>query len=462
MSNFIETKEFLEFCHSAFDNIPIAVDFLDKDGRMIYINKIFSEFLQISIENMVGRIVTDINPTSKFLISLQNRKADIAIRHKFPNGREAICHRIPIIDNSGNLQGGFGMLLFEEVQQMKTILDKCKLLDKELKLYKNEIARVNRAKYQLNDIIGESSAIKKCKKDVKKAARVNLNVIITGESGVGKELFAHAVHNESERSNAPFVCINCSSIPENLFEAELFGYEEGAFTGAKKSGSVGKFEIANGGTIFLDEIGDMPYHMQAKILRALQEEEIVRVGGKQVIPLDVRVISATHKDLMNMIKENKFREDLYYRINILNIEVPPLRDRKEDIPILIDEFLAKFYKESGIYRKIPGNIMKILMNCFWHGNVRELKNVVEKTCVNAENVNVNIDDIPKYLLNDSINEISNENETGLNSVVNSVEKELIETALKQSNYNKSQASKILKISRVTLYRKMNELVIKDK
>lgn len=462
MDNFIGSKEFLDFCHGAFDNIPIAVDFLDREGKMVYINKVFSDFLQIPIEQMIGKTVTDINPTSKFLISLNSKKADIATRHKFPNGKEAICHRIPILDNDGNLIGGLGMLLFEEIQQMKNILHKCKLLDKELKLYKNEIARVNTSKYNLEDIIGQSEQILKCKRDVKKTAKVNLNVLITGESGVGKELFAHAIHNESERASMPFVSINCSAIPENLLESELFGYEEGAFTGAKKGGSIGKFEIADGGTVFLDEIGDMPYYMQAKILRTLQEKEIVRVGGQQAIPIDVRVISATHKNLIKMINDGKFREDLYYRINVLNIDVPPLRARKNDIKLLIDEFLLKFYKESGLYRKIPNSIEKILINYSWPGNVRELKNVIDKICVSAENVNIDLNDLPKFLLDESIKEKISVGDMGLNEIVENVEREVIETVLKQCNYNKSEAAKILKIPRVTLYRKIYDLQIQDK
>lgn len=461
MRKFIGSEEFLEFCHSAFDNIPVAIDFLDNQGRMIYINKAFSDFLQISIEDMVGKIVTDINPTSKFLITLNNKKADIATRHKFPNNREAICHRIPIFDNEGNLIGGFGMLLFEEVKEMKAVLDRCEMLDKEIKLYKNEIAKVNKGKYNLGDIIGNSKAINKCKKNVKKVARVNLNVLILGESGVGKELFAHAIHNESNRANMPFISINCSAIPENLLESELFGYEDGSFTGAKKGGNIGKFELANGGTIFLDEIGDMPYYMQAKILRVLQEKEIVRVGGKRPIPIDVRVVSATHKNLINMIEEGKFREDLYYRLNVLNIEVPPLRDRIEDIPNLVEGFLMNFYKESGLYRRVPNNVMQSLKSYHWPGNIRELKNVIEKACVSADNINISEDDLPKYMLNSSIRKNAKDNAGGLYSIVQSVEKEVIEKALKQCKGNKSEAAKILQIPRVTLYRKMKDLGLEE-
>jgi transcriptional regulator with PAS, ATPase and Fis domain len=455
----VNSKEFLQFCHSAFDNIPIAIDFLDKDGKMIYINKAFSDFLQIPIDDMIGRVVTDINPTSKFMISLKNKKADIAVPHKFPTGKEAICHRIPIINDGGNLLGGLGMILFEEIQNMKDILDKYELLDKELKLYKNEVAKLNRTTYGLENIIGKSDSIIKCKNNVKKFAKVKFNTLITGESGVGKELFAHAIHAESQRRDMPFVSINCSAIPENLLESEFFGYEEGAFTGAKKGGSIGKFELANGGTIFLDEIGEMPYYMQAKFLRVLQEKEIVRIGGERVIPLDIRVVCATNKDLRKMAGEGKFREDLYYRINVLNIEVPPLRDRKEDIKYLAQEFLFDFQKESEMFRKISDNIMSILEKYPWPGNVRELKNIISKICVNADNVNIGINDLPDFLLEDSLKQDINLKAMGLNEIISNVEIRTIKSALIQCNYNKTQAAKLLNIPRNTLYRKMKDLNI---
>ncbi|MBC2581928.1 sigma-54-dependent Fis family transcriptional regulator [Clostridium sp. DJ247] len=460
MSNFINSKEFLDFCHQAFDNIPITVDFLDKDGRMIYINKAFADFLEIPKEKMIGKIVTDINPTSKFMETLKNKKADIARKHRFPNGKEAIVHRIPILDNEGNVVGGFGMILFEEISQMKAIIEKCDALDKELKLYKNHIAKFSTAKYKLDDIIGKSKSMKECKKKVVKFAQIDLDVLITGESGVGKELFAHAIHNESTRKNNPFISINCSAIPINLLESELFGYEEGAFTGAKKGGSIGKFELAKGGTIFLDEIGDMPYYMQAKILRVLQEKEIVRVGGKNTIPIDVRVCCATNRNLELLIKEGKFREDLYYRLNVLSIEIPPLRERKEDIDVLVDKFLSSFYKYSGLFRKIAKEVMVILTNYGWPGNVRELRNVVDKICVNAEETNIKETDLPDYILKTSSKNRYEVKDLGLSSFLDSIEKEIIINTLTECKNNKSEAAKKLKIPRISFYRKLEKYGIK--
>jgi transcriptional regulator with PAS, ATPase and Fis domain len=456
MGKIIYTNEFIEFCHKVFDKLPIAIDILDKHGRVIYINKCFSDFLQRPQEELIGRVVTDINPTSRFMEVLQSKQAEIAWKHSFHNGREAIVHRIPILNDSGEVTGGFGMVLFDDVDKMKEVMEKYNFLDKELKLYKNELAKLNSARYFTEDIVGSSQIMIKCKEKIKKIARVSSNVLVLGESGVGKELFAHSIHNESQRKDEPFVSINCSAIPENLLESELFGYEEGSFTGARKGGNVGKFQLANGGTIFLDEIGDMPIHMQVKLLRVLQEKEIERIGGKIPIKINVRVICATHKSLEELIKQNKFREDLYYRLNVLNLEVPPLRSRKEDIPLMVDKFLNAFYMESGLYRCIPEEVLHVLMNYDWPGNVRELRNVVERICVNSEDVNVSINDLPSNIVNSTIKSKHRPKASGLKEIMDSIEKDIIMNTLRECSLNKSEAAKKLNIPRATLYRKIEE------
>lgn len=313
----------------------------------------------------------------------------------------------------------------------------------------------------MSDIYGVSKEINNCKRKVKKIAKVNSNVMILGESGVGKELFAHSIHNESSRNKGPFVTINCSAIPESLLESELFGYEEGTFTGAKKGGNIGKFELANGGSILLDEIGDMPYHMQVKLLRVLQEKEVIRIGGKNPIPIDVRIICATNKNLEEMLEKGTFREDLYYRLNVLTLEIPPIRKRREDIPILINKLLIEFYQETGIYRNIPDIVMKRLKEYDWHGNVREIRNVVERMCVNSDGTNIGISDIPKYVLNKSL-EKKYKDKKGLKEIVESVERNVIIEVLKDSKGNKSKAAKALNIPRATLYRKIEDYNIDEK
>lgn len=451
-----KSEEFLDFCHSAFDNIPIAVDFLDKDGNMIYINQAFSDFLEIPIDKMLNRSVISINPTSKFMETLQKKRPDIAIRHSFPNGKQAICHRIPIFNNAGEVIGGFGMLLFEEYQQMQVLLDKCNTLDREVQHYRKLAADMNRTKYTLHNIIGDSIPIRVCKKQVKKLAGVNMDVLIIGESGVGKELFAHSIHSESNRSEMPFVTINCSAIPENLLESELFGYEGGSFTGAKRGGSIGKFELANGGTLFLDEIGDMPYYMQAKILRALQEKEILPVGGKAAKPVDVRIVSATHKDLQSMIHAGTFREDLYYRLNVLSLVIPPLRERPEDIPMLTEHFLIEFRKQSGLVRKISPEALRILQNYSWPGNIRELRNAVDYSCVNSDRPEIHPEDLPQFL-SVQWSETAGYKSSRLNELLSQTEQDAILDALRRCGGNKVQAAKLLGIPRIRLYRQLQKI-----
>jgi len=446
MTNSDRLKKLQNCFHNMFDDAPISIDFLDNNGRMQYINNAFSNFLKIPVEDMVGRIVTDINPGSLFLDTLKNKKAEVAVKYKFPNNNEVICDRISILDENGNLVGGFGMLLVEDISQLNKYSAIVDLKNKNLK-------KPHKAIYTLNDIISKSDTINKCKETVKKISKLGLNVLITGESGTGKELFAHAIHNNSDRKDNPFVCVNCSAIPENLMESEFFGYCDGAFTGAKKGGNIGKFQFANGGTIFLDEIGDMPYYMQSKLLRVLESKEIEQLGGNTIITLDVRVIAATNKNLLSMVKKGDFREDLYYRLNVININIPPLRKRTEDIPNLINIFLISFYKNTGFCRKMSKNIIDIFLKYDWPGNVRELKNVVIKSCINANDVFIKESDLPDYLLFNSIDK-KEESCSGLNGILKNYEEKIILNTLRQCNNNKSKAAKILEIPRISLYRKI--------
>ncbi len=258
-------------------------------------------------------------------------------------------------------------------------------------LKKKLIGNGYKAKYHFDDIIGNSDAIKRCKEIAQRMAKSNSSILITGETGTGKELFAQAIHNHSSRKDNQFVAVNCGAIPESLLESELFGYEEGAFTGAKKGGKPGLFEIADKGTLFLDEITEMPMSLQVKLLRVLQEREVVRIGGDRIINVDVRIIAATNRDIKELIKKGKFRKDLYYRINVLPLYIPPLRDRKEDILYLID----KFKKEFNSNFIISDRAKDMLLSYSWDGNVRELKNYIEYF-VNLNKQVIDVDDLPFY------------------------------------------------------------------
>ncbi|MCM1992405.1 sigma-54 interaction domain-containing protein [Oceanirhabdus seepicola] len=446
-----------------FEKLPIPINLVDDKCRIIYINNAFLKFLDKNREELLGKETKAIESTSRLHSVIENKKAEIAYEHTFTNGKTAIVHRIPILDHDDNVIGGFGMVLFDNMDKLKELMNRCNLLKKELKLYKSTINRMNSTKYTLDDIIGVSDEMANCKKKVIKISKVNMNVLIKGESGVGKELFAHSIHNESSRWNNPFVTINCSAIPENLFESELFGYNDGAFTGGKKGGHIGKFQLADGGTVFLDEIGEMPHYMQAKLLRVLQEGEIAPIGAESPIKVNVRVICATHQDIERMVKEGEFREDLYYRLNVLSLNIPSLRARKNDIDLLMDKFVEGFYKETGVYRVIDQNGKKIFREYNWPGNVRELKNMVERVCVNADDVIVNVDDFPIDLIRGKRNYVKeNSKEDSLKDIIGNIEKEIIFKTLKECDFNKSETAKKLKIQRASLYRKMEEYDIEEK
>jgi transcriptional regulator with PAS, ATPase and Fis domain len=310
------------------------------------------------------------------------------------------------------------------------------------------------------DILGKSKQIQKLKQHVKKIAMATSTVLITGESGTGKEMFARAIHNESNRNDKPFIAINCGAIPDMLLESELFGYAKGAFTGADPMGKIGKFEFANKGTILLDEIGDMPLYLQTKLLRVLQERSITRIGSNKIIDIDVRVVATTNKDLVKAIKENKFREDLYYRLNVIPLEIPPLRERKEDIKLFIEAFIEKYcnlFNKNFLNMKLTEDTEQILYNYKWPGNIRELENTVEYI-VNMVGTNgiITKEILPENIFQNEIDVFNNENEI---FKLKSLEKRAIKNAIEKygtTTDGKKIAAKRLGIGIATLYRKIEE------
>lgn len=316
-------------------------------------------------------------------------------------------------------------------------------------------------KNTVDDIIGISENIMLAKKQALITARSNSTVLITGESGTGKEMFAKAIHYASAREDKPFVTVNCGAIPENLLESELFGYEKGAFTGASEKGKEGKFELADGGTIFLDEIGDMPLHLQVKILHVLQNMRFDRVGGSKSILVDVRVIAATNKDLEKLIEEGRFREDLYYRLSVIPLSIPPLRERKDDIKLLMYHFLKKYnsFMNKNIEKFSP-EVEELYMNHDWPGNVRELENAVEYGTNMAFGNVITMEEVPARILRkeEEMDRFRNLDRP-LAEQVKLYEKEIITKKLKQHNGVKETVAKELGLSRATLYRKLAELDI---
>ena len=349
------------------------------------------------------------------------------------------------------------------------------ILKNELKGYvidfidkKNAIKNYNKinkdCRITLDSIIGESNVIKATKREALIAAKSTSTVLITGESGTGKELFARAIHTHSDRCDNPFIAVNCAAIPDNLLESELFGYEEGAFTGAKKGGKLGKFELANRGTIFLDEIGDMSLNLQAKLLRVLQEKELNKIGSKSNISIDVRIVAATNKDLESMVSKGTFREDLYYRLNVIPISLPSLRERKDDIPLLINYMIKEYsIKLNKHVTGIDEDVLSLLINHRWPGNIRELQNIIEYSVNMSSNSIITMDIILNRIKNIEYIEVTKSNED-IRTLDELEKKEIIKAINKYKDYKKDKEliAKALGISRATLYRKIEKYKIISK
>jgi DNA-binding NtrC family response regulator len=334
-----------------------------------------------------------------------------------------------------------------------SLLIKRALERKKLKLENKELNQELDHKYGLDNIIGTSTPMQKVFDLVKQVATSHSNVLITGESGTGKELIANAIHRLSKRKNSPLVKVHCAALNENLLESELFGHEKGAFTGAI-SRKRGRFELADGGTIFLDEIGEIPQSIQVKLLRVIQEREFERVGGEETIKVDVRIISATNKDLYNEVEKGNFREDLYYRIKVVQIHIPPLRERQTDIPLLVNSFIKEFGKQNNKENiSITSKAMSYLESYEWNGNVRELRNVIEGCVVLAKGDTITEYDLPDYIINNQDTQ-SISIKPGMS--LSEIEKIAIQSTLAFTKNNKTKAAEILGIGRKTLHRKLDE------
>lgn len=448
-------KDAYEILKTIIDNDSDGLLIVDENSIITMISKSYSDFLGISQENAIGKPVTEVIPNTRMHIIIQTGEPEIAQLQKI-KGSYMIASRMPIIKN-GELIGTFGKVLFRNVKELNNLNRKIKHMERELQTYKTHLTQLNIASYSFDDIIGSSEAISAAKSIARKAAQTHSNVLILGESGTGKELFAHAIHLASNRLYAPFVKVNCGAIPTDLLESELFGYEGGAFTGAKKEGKIGKFELADGGTIFLDEIGDMPLHMQVKLLRAIQEKEVEKIGSIGSKKIDIRIIAATNRNLEKSMHEGNFRQDLYYRLNVVTITIPALRERKDDILLLANYLIKKISNELN--KKVIGiskDSEHYLKNYSWGGNIRELENILERA------INV-MEDSNTIFPIDLPDEITGRKETklikSLEETLVTAEKQAIMDALKAANGNKTRTAKNLKIGRTSLYEKIKKYTI---
>lgn len=431
----------------------------DPDGKYLYVNKGWLEMTGKKADEVYGEYIWDIVPQTKMKTVLETQKPLTGeIITKNTKGLPSVVSYIPIMEE-GRLVAGLVFNIFKNSELMHDFKKKYDRLAAENDYYRKEMSKIRGSRYSIDNIIGNSSAISKLKVQIKQAARSNSTVLIEGETGTGKELVAHAIHSASQRGENSFIKVNCAAIPNDLLEAELFGYEEGSFTGAKKGGKPGKFELANLGSIFLDEINQLPVQLQPKLLRTLQEQEVDRVGGRESVMINVRIITASNVPLEKLVAENRFRSDLYYRINVIQITLPPLRERKEDIPLLVEDFIKRLNFQLGINVKtISSEAMNALMKYDWPGNVRELHNVIERA------MNESWDEVLEakhfeWLINNrgrKASASSFHDTNSLKAIIKNTEKQVILEALREYNGNKTRVAKELRISRTVLYDKLRE------
>lgn len=411
---------------------------INNQGLITLMNSAASKL--IGYENVEGIHISQAFPYFTGAIDVLKYKKEYMYDVVTIEDANFLYDRIPLLDEYDEILGA--VIIFK---------DSNSVTKSETRLRRKLFSKGLNAKYTLDDIAGSSQNIKEVKKQAEKYAETDSTILISGETGVGKELFAQGIHNKSNRKDGPFVGVNCASLPESILESELFGYEEGAFTGAKKNGKPGLFELAHDGTIFLDEISEIPLVLQGRLLRVIQEKEVMRLGSDKVIPINIRIITATNKDLLRLVETGSFREDLYYRINVLRLKIPPLRDRKEDIMHLVDIFATSLGRGRSV--SLNDKIKETFISHSWPGNVRELQNAVERIVVlDSEDLNT-IDEVRQVL------------PTGCETINNKgprLTEELIIKALIENNNNMSKTAEKLSIHRTTLWRYINRYKISIK
>ena len=490
----------------ALETFPNFV-IIDKNATIVYLNESYASLLGIPREQAIGQPVTDVIPKTRMVKVLKSGKPDIGhlmtlYDHSQKKNVTVACNRMPIFQN-GEVIGAAAVTIMQDVLPTVTQLNReLSAVRKENEFYRHELNMLQNHFDSLNRIIGHSPALLEIKQIISDYAASDLPILITGETGVGKELFAKAIHEMSPRKFYPYIKINCAAIPTELLESELFGYEPGAFSGASKNGKPGKFELANHGTILLDEIGEMPQNLQSKLLRVLQEQEFERVGGINTIKVNVRIICCTNQNLQQLIQAKRFRSDLYYRINTVELKIPPLRNRKKDIAELTNYFIQKYNAEHDTnVISIDTDVLQLFQTYDWPGNVRELEHIVERLCTINNNrtitmkscgflqelvqqtIHANPDSSAAALTPSDLQtplsaapnisaaqpkapdstspQTSELSWKDLSRKIQNTEKEAIIQALLQTNGNKAKAARLLNIDRSSLYYKLKKYNITE-
>ncbi|MBZ4645917.1 MAG: sigma-54 dependent transcription regulator [Clostridia bacterium] len=448
---FEELKTILDYSHDGIISI-------NNKGQIKFFNPAAEKIFNINKDSVIGYSIHDVLPHVNFKDVMKNGQSKI---DEFYNIGEKII-----------IASTLPIKLRDKVAGVLSVFqDISKIQNTEEKIRKKVYLKGHVARYRFEDIITGNEKMNKLVEVAKLYANTSSNILLIGETGTGKEFFAQGIHNASNRRNKPFVAVNCAALPDNLLESELFGYEEGAFTGAKKGGKQGLFELAHGGTIFLDEIGEIAPHIQTRLLRVLQEKQVMRLGSDRVIPVDVRVIAATNKDLKKAIDDNLFREDLYYRLNVLTLKIPPLRERQDSIPLFVNAFIDRYCRQNNIDKKtISDEAMKALQAYKWYGNVRELENVIERLVIIVPTKRIELYHIKNFIddwseelqpLMQENNEYADISDTfkiriDVHRSLKEIESDIIREVLQLTAGDRTKAAKILGIGRTTLWRWLNE------
>ncbi len=417
---------------------------IDSGGVVTHCNSTAAKLLDTDPEKIIGHLLESVWPGAAALEVLKTGQEYTEKEEIYHTGHRRLHFIVSVRPIPGECAPSGAVISFRDIVQARRLI-----------YHLSE----DKLRYTFDDIIGRSQPLLRVKEQALRVAGGNSTVLITGESGTGKEVFARAIHSASPRETGPFVSVNCGAIPETLLESELFGYEGGAFTGARREGKVGKFEIADGGTIFLDEIGEMPLHLQVKLLHVLQDRVVERVGGNKKTPVDVRILAASNQDLERMMHEGKFRKDLYFRLSVIPLHIPPLRERKEDIPLFIEHCLEKYSRTIGKnIKQVSPEVTECLLHYYWYGNVRELENAIEYAVNMAAGVLITVQNLPPRI-KEFMEERSRLTNQDLKDRLKDHERKILGEFL--SRYGTSYQAKIniareLNISRATLYRKLDE------
>ncbi len=446
-----------------FSSMSEGMMLVDRAGRVVWINDSYKKFLPAlgfeRAEDFVGRPVKEVVPNTLMPFVIESGKP-ILVDLLTNNAGTFVVSRIPLRDESGEVIGALGIILFDNPETtLQPLIRKFAKLQRDLDDAKRELAARRRTKYTFTSFIGSSPAVLEMKRQARRAAQTDSTVLLLGETGTGKELLAHAIHAGSARADKPLVSVNLAAVPETLLEAEFFGVAPGAYTGADRKGRDGKFKLADGGTLFLDEVGDMPHALQAKLLRALQEQEIEPLGSNRLIKLDVRVIAATSRDLKALVADGRFREDLFYRLNVLPIRVPALRERLSDLEALAESLLESIAMRTGMpQRELAPTALAALAAHDWPGNIRELRNVLERAAMLTDKARLGAEDFAPILPTSASAEAARAGAfRPLPQLIAELESSSIRSALEATGGNKVSAAKLLGISRATLYERLAAL-----